>query len=664
MSEAIEIPGYQVGEELGRGAMGVVYRAKQLELGRWVACKVINREEAGEAAAARFVREAQLCLDLSHPHVIKVYDAGETDRWLYLAMELVEGKPLDRVLAATGGLPPAQLLALMEQLADALDFVHSKNIVHRDIKPANVMLTANAAKLMDFGLARGENSRTLTGANVLVGSPRYLAPEVVVHGAMTLHADLYSLGLTFHEVATGQPTYSGIEFKELLRRIVTEPVPPPSRIAPGLPASIEKIIMRLLEKDYQVRTQSAAALLEEIRAVRDSEEWIGTSWETSRAQLKDLAAQVPAPEKKSRSTARIRVTRSVPVSAPAASDSFVLPSQDGVSKLAIASGAAFLIALGAASVLVLKRPNPAPSETALAPDLRLAHIQALHEATQRAEQPAAFQGLLDDLERGTMAARNLDKKNEREARKLEARAIAVNQFEGTAFARAFVSLTGIQPFQRKKAGPLLEDIGLPMPLRRKLYDSLLFLSHVDDFLINRCGAGAAFSSQALLDPWARVIESPGSSIQDLARVAPTVLLHNDPDQMTYLFSGLKPVKALESLVAGPMPTDYTKREDAVQPQIDLSKIDEYFELHALTEDVDRLRFLRLDLSPQGGDGLAIPLILRPMTPAADPSKPRILGLRVSRQLVPPGRYQLRVRAYRLQGSENSGSKLTELRVKR
>lgn len=659
MSDAVEIPGYKLGDELGRGAMGVVYRGEQVELGRAVALKIIDREMAAEGAAARFLREAQLCMELSHPHVIKVYDAGEAGRWLYLAMELVEGRSLDRVLSATGGLPPAQLLALMEQLADALDFVHSKNIVHRDIKPANIMLSAAAAKLMDFGLARGDKSKTLTGANVLVGSPRYLAPEAIVHGAMTVHADLYAMGLTFHEIATGTPTYSGLEFKELLRRIVNDPVPPPSRVQPGLPPSIEKVIMRLLEKDYRVRTQSAAALLEEIRAVRTSQEFFGTSWETSRAQLNDLASQVAEP-KKPRSTAKIKVSRAVPVSA--ASDSFVLPRQRGPG-LAIAGGLAVLAAIGAG--VALKAPRPAPSPTASAPavDPRIERIQTLHEATQRADQPAALEPLLDALERGTMAARNVDKKNEREARKLEARSIAVKHFESVAFSRAFVALTGIEPFARKPVPKLLEDAALPLPVRRKLYESLVFTSHVDDFLIHRCGAGPAFASQALLDPWVRVLESQGGDASALDPITTTRLHANDPQHAMYLFSGLRPVRALETLVAGPQDSDYTKREDDPHPEIDLTKVDKVFELHALTEDLDRLRYLRLDLTPAGDEDRPIPLVLRPLTPAADPSRPRILGLRVSATLVPAGRYKLRVRAYRLAGRENTGVYLRDLRAK-
>lgn len=690
--------------------MGVVVAALQPALNREVAVKIIPRQAGQSQAEQRFLREVKVCTQLSHPHVVKLLDAGETDQWLYFTMELIQGRSLDRVIAGSGALAPEVLLDVMEHLADALDFVHSKGIVHRDVKPGNVMLAAGVAKLMDFGLARGIASTLLTEPNVRVGSPRYLSPETVARGEATQRSDLYSLGVTFHELATGVSLYHGLDFSALMAAILQKPAPPPSRSVIGFPGSMDDIIAGLMTKDPAARTPSAAQLLAQVRAVRASPEFAQTVWDASRAQLQLLSVvapelasargpSLPQREPPARSQPAQRPPRSRSASLPASSTpprdpssgSFHLPgrrpSRGAVVRTALGAVTLCVIAYGAmrwvgsrGDAQAARSPaagspgglagSPsvdAPARSRTDPETRQAAIRSLVAAAAVVDLPRLIDRLERDVYRVSGGPRAKSTPAQA-ARTAEARSAALAILDAQPIARRFRELTGVRPFAAPSAAPpLLTDATLPLALRRTLYDALLLCSHLDDHLENRCGVGPAFGAQSVLEPWARVLESPGRDEADLARLCGarpdrSLLLHrNAGDVNLYAFSGITQAKDPDEVWVGPLRSDYTKREDAPMPQVSLDASYSTLELHALTEEVDRLRFFRLDFMPIGDAGTAATLILRPLH-YANPYDSRILGLAVHRDLLPPGRYQLRIRAYRLTGVEQGGCRLRELRA--
>ena len=225
------IPGYEVEALLGRGGMGVVYKARQLRLNRFVALKMlITGAYAGPHERARFQREAEAVASLRHANIVQIYDVGDHGGWPYFTMELLEGGSLAQALAGTPQ-PARQAAALVATLAEAMQVAHRGGIVHRDLKPANILLTADGTpKIADFGLARHfdeEPALTLSGARI--GTPSYMAPEQVIGkaGAIGPAADIYALGALLYEMLTGRPPFRGETSAETERQVIAEePVPP------------------------------------------------------------------------------------------------------------------------------------------------------------------------------------------------------------------------------------------------------------------------------------------------------------------------------------------------------------------------------------------------------------------------------------------------------
>src|SRR5438067_441195 len=203
-----ELAGYRIESLLGRGGMGVVYRARDLALERNVALKLLAPELAQDVRFRdRFLRESRLAASLDHPAIVPVFDAGEVAGQLYIAMRLVEGTDLKALLRGEGKLEPARALAIVSQVADALDAAHERGLVHRDVKPSNVLLDARGhAYLADFGLSRrlGEVAAAL-GATQSLGTVDYVSPEQIRGEELDGRADLYSLGCLLHECLTGEP---------------------------------------------------------------------------------------------------------------------------------------------------------------------------------------------------------------------------------------------------------------------------------------------------------------------------------------------------------------------------------------------------------------------------------------------------------------------------
>jgi serine/threonine-protein kinase len=263
-----QIPGYEVEGEIGRGGMGVVYRARHLRLKRVVALKMLLAgAAAGAHERARFRREAEAVARLCHPNVVQVHDVGEHEGRPYFTMELVEGGSLAQALAGTPQ-PARQAAALLATLARAVQAAHQGGTVHRDLKPANVLLTADGMpKIVDFGLALhfdGGPGLTLSGARI--GTPSYMAPEQALGKTGTIGpaADIYALGALLYELLTGRPPFRGETAVETERQVIAEEPVPPARLNPKVPRDLETICLKCLHKDPERRYATAAALAEDL----------------------------------------------------------------------------------------------------------------------------------------------------------------------------------------------------------------------------------------------------------------------------------------------------------------------------------------------------------------------------------------------------------------
>jgi tetratricopeptide (TPR) repeat protein/tRNA A-37 threonylcarbamoyl transferase component Bud32 len=263
------IPGYDVEALLGRGGMGVVYKARHRRLNRLVALKMlIAGAYAGPHERARFQREAEAVAGLRHPNIVHVYDVGDHDGWPYFTMELLEGGNLAQALAGTPQ-PALKAAALLATLAEAVQVAHRGGIVHRDLKPANILLTADGTpRMADFGLARHfDGEPALTQSDMRMGTPSYMAPEQVIGKAGTVGpaADIYALGAVLYETLTGRPPFRGETASETERQVVAEEPVPPGRLNPKVPRDLETICLKCLHKDPQRRYSDAGALVEDVR---------------------------------------------------------------------------------------------------------------------------------------------------------------------------------------------------------------------------------------------------------------------------------------------------------------------------------------------------------------------------------------------------------------
>jgi WD40 repeat protein len=268
------IAGYEILGELGRGGMGVVYRARQLRLNRPCALKMIRAADlAGARDAVRFLAEAEAAARLRHPNIVQIYALGDCDGRPYLEMEYVEGGSLGERLDGTPWLPrPAA--ELIKMLARALEAMHGAGIVHRDLKPANILLEADGTpKIADFGLARsmgGDSGLTATGE--ILGTPSYMAPEQTRGGKHAgPPADLYTLGAILYELVTGRPPFKAATVLETLDLVRSAEPVSPRRLQPGLPRDLETVCLKCLEKEPARRYTSAGALAEDLRRFLDGE---------------------------------------------------------------------------------------------------------------------------------------------------------------------------------------------------------------------------------------------------------------------------------------------------------------------------------------------------------------------------------------------------------
>jgi serine/threonine protein kinase/Tfp pilus assembly protein PilF len=270
---------YTIVEELGRGGMGVVYKAEDTRLGRTVAIKILPDEMARDRQAVeRFQREARAASGLSHPHICAVHDVGEHHGRFFIVMELLEGRPLNQQLAS-GPLPVERIVELGLEIADALEAAHAKGVVHRDIKPANVFITETGhAKLLDFGLAmpggavdgRGDATTlgALTSPGAVLGTVAYMSPEQVRGEPLDARTDLFSLGALLYEMASGRRAFPGRTSGSVQEAVLNRAPLSVARLNPELPVRLEEIIDKALEKDRKLRYQRASDLRADLQRLK------------------------------------------------------------------------------------------------------------------------------------------------------------------------------------------------------------------------------------------------------------------------------------------------------------------------------------------------------------------------------------------------------------
>ena len=297
---------YKVLGELGRGAMGVVYKANDPNLDRVVALKTIILDKDADGRAEyqkRFMLEAKAAGKLNHPNIVTTFDFGEADGAAYLAMELLEGTDL-RKRVQQGPIPALEAVEIACQVAEGLAYAHHRGVVHRDIKPGNIMLPdRGAAKIMDFGLARMRVADHKTSTGIVLGTPRYMSPEQITGQPVDHRSDIFSLGIVVWEMLTGKRLFAGTEIQQVSHSIAYDEHVPPTRLNPELPAMLDFVVARALKKDPAVRYQDADEMAADLHTCLD--------------ELRGRASEASAPESGSK-TVKLEPGSEPTVGAPAA----------------------------------------------------------------------------------------------------------------------------------------------------------------------------------------------------------------------------------------------------------------------------------------------------------------------------------------------------------
>jgi serine/threonine-protein kinase len=295
---------YKVMGELGRGAMGVVYKAEDPNLDRVVALKTIILDKDAEGRAEyqkRFLVEAKAAGKLNHPHIVTTFDYGEADGVAYIAMELLEGTDL-RKRVQQGPIPAIEAVEIACQVAEGLAYAHHRGIVHRDIKPGNIMLPdRGAAKIMDFGLARMRVADHKTSTGIVLGTPRYMSPEQITGQPVDQRSDIFSLGTVLYEMLTGTALFAGEDQPQIAHNVSNVEHIAPSRLNPEVPAMLDFAVARALKKDPAVRYQDAYEFAVDLRTC-----------------LAELRARETAAKKDSSGTRTLRVDGTTTNRAPLA----------------------------------------------------------------------------------------------------------------------------------------------------------------------------------------------------------------------------------------------------------------------------------------------------------------------------------------------------------
>jgi S1-C subfamily serine protease len=270
----VVVPGYEVQGLLGRGGMGVVYRARQISLNRTVALKMIlNAEHASDADRHRFRAEAEAIARLQHPHIVQIHEVGEHNGLPYFSLECCAGGSLADRLDGTPW-EASKAAALVETLARAVHAAHRKGVVHRDLKPGNVLVTEDGTlKVTDFGLAKKLDAAGHSTSGVVMGTPSYMAPEQASGKGKAVgpHTDVYALGAVLYELLTGRPPFKAATSLDTILQVISEAPPPPTRLNPRVPRDLEAVCLKCLQKDPKKRYASAADLADDLQRYQKGE---------------------------------------------------------------------------------------------------------------------------------------------------------------------------------------------------------------------------------------------------------------------------------------------------------------------------------------------------------------------------------------------------------
>lgn len=264
---------YEVLGELGQGAMGVVYKAKDPLIDRQVAIKTINLSLAGDEIdeyEGRFYQEAKAAGRLNHPNIVTIYDVGKSGDIAYIAMEFLQGRELRDIMRDDGKMPVEQVLDIVAQVASGLAYAHEHGIVHRDIKPSNIMVIRDGlVKITDFGIARMASSAVRTQTGMVLGSPKYMSPEQVLGKDIDQRSDIFSLGVMLYEMLTGEAPFAGENVNAIMYQTLNAIPKSPSQLNGGVPEMLNFIVAKALAKERDDRYQNAKDLASDLRACRE-----------------------------------------------------------------------------------------------------------------------------------------------------------------------------------------------------------------------------------------------------------------------------------------------------------------------------------------------------------------------------------------------------------
>ncbi len=337
---------YVIQSELGRGAMGVVYKALDSVLERVVAVKTVNmalEQDGADRYEARFYQEAKAAAGLNHPNIVTVHDVGKAGEIVFMAMEYIEGVELRSLIGEGQRLGLAQAVGIAAQIAEGLAYAHLHGVVHRDIKPANIMVVPNGpVKITDFGIARRRVASDLTQTGMLLGSPKYMSPEQVIGKRADQRSDIFSLGVILYEMLCGAAPFNGENVTALMYQTVNFMPPPPSAINSSVSPLLDAIVAKTLAKALENRYADAQ---EVARDLRECERQITA---TASVTLPARPAAAPAPQLVdahakttvlAQTVSRTREADKAPAEAPPAAQGVARDSLEGTQRLAAMTGA-------------------------------------------------------------------------------------------------------------------------------------------------------------------------------------------------------------------------------------------------------------------------------------------------------------------------------------
>ena len=290
---------YRVVDFLGAGGMGEVYRAMHQKIGRVAAVKVLTQATQSSGFVERFFNEARIQASLQHPNVATLYDFCEVGGQPCIIMEYVDGQTISERISAYGAaLPLAETVYVFERVCEAIEYIHRNGVIHRDIKSNNIKISSTGqVKLLDFGIAKGQDSRQLTQAGSVIGTLQYLAPELIRGGTADARGDIWALGVLLYEMVTGRTPFDAETIGDLCDRIDRVEYAPPAQLNPGVPREVAAIISRCLRKNPAERYGSAAELLADARRLAGVVSRPGVSPDVSHAATEQSQARDDRPSK-------------------------------------------------------------------------------------------------------------------------------------------------------------------------------------------------------------------------------------------------------------------------------------------------------------------------------------------------------------------------------